>query len=435
VRDPYEILGVARGASFDEIKVAYRRACKSKHPDMGGSDAEFIELRNAYDHVLNDLKHGYQQQREAPPRPDDEWHEAKGTGEQSAPRWEDVYRDINDELEELRRAADMHEEALRSMREGAWAAGENRAWARFVWDDFVRFTQTIIRSGLKGLSLVVAALIGIGSILIQANVVSAILIIGAGTGILISLAFRNDKGGIISAGLLLFGIMTIWLPPVRAALFGYPLATISVLICLALIFKFVQAGGTVGLMTGGVLALYLISVILGGTQQHDQQASLRQPSPQDSNLPRSPPAQPPTPVAPQSTVQSSALKDERNEPAPVTPAMTPSASSPSRSAPAPAQLSPPQQPAPEARTLLAAKGAVLRFAAGVPYQLKIRSGFTTSLRASQGLIAFHSGNDRVGECTDRIELTMRPGGSPYQDIAHMIRACGTDAIAQVVEVR
>lgn len=59
--------------------------------------------------------------------------------------------------------------------------------------------------------------------------------------------------------------MAIWLPPVRAALFAYPLATISALICLALIFKFAQQGGTVGLMTGGVLALYVISVIVGNT--------------------------------------------------------------------------------------------------------------------------------------------------------------------------
>ena len=51
----------------------------------------------------------------------------------------------------------------------------------------------------------------------------------------------------LSAAVFLFGVMTIWLLPVHGALFLYPLATISVLILLALIFKFVQAGGTVGL--------------------------------------------------------------------------------------------------------------------------------------------------------------------------------------------
>jgi hypothetical protein len=32
---------------------------------------------------------------------------------------------------------------------------------------------------------------------------------------------------VASAALLLFGVMTLWLPPVRSALFLYPLATIA----------------------------------------------------------------------------------------------------------------------------------------------------------------------------------------------------------------
>ena len=55
--------------------------------------------------------------------------------------------------------------------------------------------------------------------LVEANVVSALIVIGSGIGFFASLAFKNDKGGIMSAALVLFGIMTIWLPPVRAALF------------------------------------------------------------------------------------------------------------------------------------------------------------------------------------------------------------------------
>ena len=77
---------------------------------------------------------------------------------------------------------------------------------------------------------------------------------------MLSLALKSDKGGLMSAGLLLCGLMTIWLPPVRAALLLYPLATISVLLCLALVFKFAQQGGTVGLLTGGILSLYVIGV-------------------------------------------------------------------------------------------------------------------------------------------------------------------------------
>src|SRR5581483_4024137 len=97
----------------------------------------------------------------------------------------------------------------------------------------------VAKSGLKGITLLFAALIGVGSVLVEANVVSALILIGSGIGFFTSLALKNDKGGIMSAALLLFGIMTVWLPPVRAALFLYPFATVSVLICLALIYKFV----------------------------------------------------------------------------------------------------------------------------------------------------------------------------------------------------
>jgi hypothetical protein len=85
----------------------------------------------------------------------------------------------------------------------------------------------VARSGVKGLSLLFAALIGAGTVLLQANVVSAIVLLGSGIGFVLSLALKSDKGGLMSAGLLLFGLMTVWLPPVRAALFLYPLATIS----------------------------------------------------------------------------------------------------------------------------------------------------------------------------------------------------------------
>lgn len=405
MRDPYDILGIARGASLDEIKAAYRRACKTKHPDMGGSHEAMTELNTAYAFILNELKRDYQRRQEEAPQ-----YEQAGGDQARAEeerRWRNAYRDIDDELEELRRAAQAHEETLRTMRAEAWQSGDRAAWAKLTFDDLSRFFRGLLNSGLKGMALLFAALLGVGGILVETNFVSGLVILGSGIGFFLSLALKNDKGGFMSAGLLLFGLMTIWLPPVRAALLVYPLATVSVSICLALILKFGQQGGAVGLMTGGVLALFIVSVIVDDAQRRQQPAT-----------PIVPARQPSTHRAPKPPAQSSAVT--------AAPPQQPPRVEPSAIATATVR-----PPTPEIRELRAAHGSILKFVSGVPYQLKARSGSKTTLDAVSGMVAYYRNGARDSDCVTTLEFATPTATTPYLNVDRQIGACDRDATMRV----
>lgn len=66
VNNPYEVLGVPRNASNDEIKKAYRQLCKKYHPDSyvdnplaDLAEEKFKEVQAAYDQIMKEREGGY----------------------------------------------------------------------------------------------------------------------------------------------------------------------------------------------------------------------------------------------------------------------------------------------------------------------------------------------------------------------------------------
>jgi len=85
----YDVLGVGRDATDDEIKAAWRRAAKATHPDAGGSETAFQQAEQAW-HVLSDpwLRSEYDRSLNAPePAPSEPAADPWATDEPADASW------------------------------------------------------------------------------------------------------------------------------------------------------------------------------------------------------------------------------------------------------------------------------------------------------------------------------------------------------------
>lgn len=67
MKDPYEVLGLKRGATTEEVKHEYRKLARKYHPDMNVdnpladlAEEKFKEIQQAYDDIMNGTTGSYQ---------------------------------------------------------------------------------------------------------------------------------------------------------------------------------------------------------------------------------------------------------------------------------------------------------------------------------------------------------------------------------------
>ena len=83
-KDYYELLGIDKDSTEEEIKLAYRKLAKKYHPDLNKTDPlakeKFIEIKEAYDTLIDPIKRKIYDQPSFNPQ---------------SPDWSDLFRTNN----------------------------------------------------------------------------------------------------------------------------------------------------------------------------------------------------------------------------------------------------------------------------------------------------------------------------------------------------
>ena len=126
-RDPYDVLGVRRDASAEELHDAYRRLVKLHHPDRnpGSADAvrRFQEVQQAYEQLRGQRRSGAAHQAPRQPPPDD--------------AVEQRMADLERELREARAASEQARRAAREATRDAFGGASDDELGYVSTDDSI----------------------------------------------------------------------------------------------------------------------------------------------------------------------------------------------------------------------------------------------------------------------------------------------------------